>query len=245
MRAEAKRRVADVVFVILVATLVGALVYKSLFADGYGSLRQRMVERQLKGPGRDIEDKRVLAAMAKVPREEFVPDERKAQAYADTPLSIGYGQTISQPYIVAKMTELLEPDKHDVCLEIGTGSGYQAAVLAEIVKEVYTIEIIEGLAKPAKQRLQRLGYRNITTKIGDGYYGWKEHGPYDGIVVTAAANHVPPPLKEQLKKGGKMVIPVGGPFSLQQLTLVEKRKDGKFDQHIIFPVSFVPLTGGH
>jgi len=245
MDSATTQRAATLLAVILVLAFGCALLYSRLSADGYETQRQRMVDTQLKGPDRDIRDQRVLTAMAKVPRHEFVPPEYKDMAYADSPLPIGHGQTISQPFIVAKMTELLKPGKNDVCLEIGTGSGYQAAVLAELVKQVYTIEIIEALGKPVKERLKRLGYTNIEVKIADGYDGWPEHGPYDGIVVTCAANHVPPPLVQQLKKGGRMAIPVGGPFSLQNLMLVEKDKNGNLSQRTIFPVSFVPMVGGH
>ena len=160
-------------------------------------------------------------------------------------MPIGYGQTISQPYIVALMTELIEPDVDDVVLEVGTGSGYQAAILAELVGHVYSIEIIEALATRARQDLVRLGYKNITTKLGDGYYGWAEHGPFDSIVVTAAAGHVPPPLIEQLKPGGRMVIPVGSRFMTQTLLLIEKTESGEVITRQFGAVRFVPLTGRH
>lgn len=190
-------------------------------------------------------DDRVLAALAKVARHEFVPTEQKPHAYDNRPLPIGHGQTISQPYIVAVMTALMnvQPD-HDV-LEIGTGSGYQAAVLAELARAVYTIEIIEPLAKQAAQRLQRLGYANVTTRIGDGYYGWPKGGPFDSIIVTAAASHIPPPLLRQLKPGGRMVIPIGAPFMTQQLMLVEKRGDGTVKTRQLMAVRFVSFTGSH
>ena len=164
----------------------------------------------------------VMASLNTVKRHELVPLPQRRFAYENRPLPIGYGQTISQPYIVALMTELIEPDADDVILEVGTGSGYQGAILAELVEHVYSIEIIESLASRAKQDLLRLGYKNITTKLGDGYYGWEEHGPFDAIVVTAAASHVPPPLIEQLKPGGRMVIPVGSRFMTQTLLLLEK-----------------------
>jgi protein-L-isoaspartate(D-aspartate) O-methyltransferase len=160
-------------------------------------------------------------------------------------LPIGYGQTISQPYIVALMTDLLKVNSGDVVLELGTGSGYQAAILSGLVKRVYTIEIIEPLARQAKSRLARLGYGNVTTRLGDGYYGWPEYAPFDGIIVTAAASHVPPPLIEQLKPGGRMVIPVGDRFFTQQLLLVEKTADGQITTRQVLPVRFVPLTGEH
>ena len=190
-------------------------------------------------------DQSVLAALSTVRRHEFVPEGRKKSAYENRPLGIGHGQTISQPYIVALMTELAKPDKDDVVLEIGTGSGYQAAVLAKLVDQVYSIEIIEPLAVQAKERLERLGYDNITTRLGDGYYGWEEHAPFDSIVVTAAASHVPPPLVEQLAPGGRMVIPVGGRFLAQHLLLIEKTEQGEVTSKQILAVRFVPLTGGH
>jgi protein-L-isoaspartate(D-aspartate) O-methyltransferase len=190
-------------------------------------------------------DKKVMAAMGKVPRHEFVPDYQTAFAYNNRPLPIGYGQTISQPYIVALMTDILELNSDDVVLEIGTGSGYQAAVLAELVDKVYTIEIIEALAKQAQKRLARLGYDNVQVKMADGYYGWKQHAPFDGIIVTAAASHIPPPLLKQLKPGGRMIIPVGERFYVQYLMLVEKNEQGKLKTRQILPVAFVPFTGGH
>jgi len=186
-----------------------------------------------------------MVAMGAVQRHRLVPAAERRLAYRNRPLPIGYGQTISQPYIVALMTELIEPDADDVVLEVGTGSGYQAAVLAELVKHVYSIEIIAALAIRAEQDLENLGYRNITTRLGDGYYGWEEHGPFDAIVVTAAATHVPPPLIAQLKPGGRMVIPVGGRFMTQQLLLLEKTEEGEVITRQIAPVRFVPLTGEH
>lgn len=186
-----------------------------------------------------------LEALNAVQRHELVPKRQVRFAYENRPLPIGYGQTISQPYIVALMTDLLEPEQSDVMLEVGTGSGYQAAVLAELVEKVYSIEIIEELAERAASDLERLGYDNVVTKLGDGYYGWAEHGPFDGIIVTAAANHVPPPLVEQLRPGGLMVIPVGSSFMTQQLLLVEKTTDGEIVTRQIAAVRFVPLTGGH
>ncbi len=187
----------------------------------------------------------VLATLGRVERHRFVPPAQAAYAYENRPLPIGHGQTISQPYIVALMTDLVEPDADDVVLEIGTGSGYQAAVLAELVDHVYTIEIIEALAASAGERLARLGYDNVTTRLGDGYYGWEEHAPFDSIIVTAAASHVPPPLIEQLKPGGRMVIPVGAQFMTQLLLLLEKDADGKVVTRQIGAVRFVPLTGEH
>lgn len=190
-------------------------------------------------------DPQVLAALSKVPRHEFVDNALMSLAYENRPLPIGHGQTISQPYIVAIMTDLLSVGKGDRVLEIGTGSGYQAAILAEIVGEVYSIEIIEELGKSAEARLERLGYENIHLRLGDGYYGWQEMGPFDAIIVTAAASHIPPPLIAQLKPGGKMMIPVGGPFMTQQLVVVEKDGNGAITTHQLLPVRFVPLTGKH
>jgi protein-L-isoaspartate(D-aspartate) O-methyltransferase len=187
----------------------------------------------------------VLKVMAKVRRHAFVPRKAQGEAYADRPLPIGYGQTISQPYIVALMTDLLELGPDDVALELGTGSGYQAAVLAELAQAVYSIEIVKPLASEAAARLRRLGYDNAEVKQGDGYFGWPEHGPFDAIVVTAAASHVPPPLVEQLKPGGRMVIPVGAAFQVQYLMLVQKAADGTVTTESLLPVRFVPLTGGH
>ncbi len=187
----------------------------------------------------------VLAALACVPRHEFVPSHLKAQAYDNRPLPIGHGQTISQPYIVAVMSDLLAVRHGERVLEIGTGSGYQAAVLAELGARVFSIEIIAPLAEAAAGRLRRLGYGGIATKVGDGYHGWPEEGPFDAIIVTAAASHVPPPLLRQLKPGGRMVIPVGAPFQTQQLLFVGKRADGGLTTRQVMPVRFVPLTGGH
>lgn len=197
-----------------------------------------MVSEQIASRG--VSDKLVLSAMRKVPRHEFVPDDMKPYAYEDRPLPIGEDQTISQPYIVALMTELLALKGGEKVLEIGTGSGYQAAVLAEIAKDVYTIEIIQSLATSAEQRLRNMGYKNITVKWGDGYIGWTEHAPFDGIVVTAAPDHIPQPLIDQLKVGGRMVIPVGSLY--QELKLITKTKDGIKEKSII-PVRFVPMTG--
>jgi len=192
--------------------------------------------------GRDNIDTRVLTVMNTVPRHRFVSDRLRDSAYADRPLPIGHGQTISQPFIVALMTDLLDVEAGDAVLEIGTGSGYQAAVLAHLVDRVCTIEIVPPLGQSAAKLLERLGYANVRTMIGDGYYGWPDCGPFDGIVVTAAASHVPPPLIAQLKPGGRMVIPVGGPFALQYLMVVEKHPDGGILTRQMLPVSFVPLT---
>jgi protein-L-isoaspartate(D-aspartate) O-methyltransferase len=190
-------------------------------------------------------DPRVMAAIGSVPRHEFVQPGDRDLAYVNRPLPIGYGQTISQPYIVAVMTDLLEPAEGCRALEVGTGSGYQAAVLSRLCDEVHTIEIIEPLAKQARERLERLGYANVEVRIGDGYYGWPEAAPFDVIVVTAVAGHVPPPLLAQLKPGGRMVLPVGTRYTTQQLVLVHRRPDGKVTTRPLLPVAFVPLTGGH
>jgi len=187
----------------------------------------------------------VLQALDQVERHKFVPWIDRYRAYRNQPLSIGHGQTISQPYIVAIMTDLIDPAPEHRVLEIGTGSGYQAAVLAELVKQVYSIEIIEPLARAAGKRLPELGYDNVTTRSGDGYYGWPEQAPFDAIVVTAAASYVPPPLIDQLKPGGRMIIPVGSRFLTQQLVLITKNKDGTLVTRQLLPVRFVPLTGKH
>jgi protein-L-isoaspartate(D-aspartate) O-methyltransferase len=208
-------------------------------ADAYAGQRAQMVERQLETRG--IADAATLAAMRSVPRHRFVPAARERQAYADSPLPIGYGQTISQPYIVAYMTELLQLEPGMRALEIGTGSGYQAAVLAEILDEVFTIEIVPELASWGQENLRRSGYERVRVKQADGYYGWEEFAPFDAIVVTAAADHIPPPLIEQLRDGGRMVIPVGSPFRTQMLMLV--RRDGDdIRTESLLPVRFVPLT---
>jgi protein-L-isoaspartate(D-aspartate) O-methyltransferase len=193
--------------------------------------------------GRHRLSERVMAAMASVPREEFVLPGYRHLAYDNTPLPIEAGQTISQPLIVALMTELLEPQPDDVILEVGTGSGYQAAVLAGLVRQVYGVEIIPELAAGAAEVLARLDYSNVTVRAGDGYAGWPEHAPFDGIIVTAAAREIPPPLLEQLKPGGKLVIPVGAQHGEQNLLLVEMGEDGEILQRTVLPVRFVPLTG--
>jgi protein-L-isoaspartate(D-aspartate) O-methyltransferase len=195
--------------------------------------------------GRRQLESRVMEVIGQVPRHEFVPAGMQSRAYYNRPLPIGHGQTISQPYIVALMTDMLDPEPGDSVLEIGTGSGYQAAVLAELVREVRSIEIIRPLGEQAAARLQRLGYGNVETRVGDGYYGWPEQAPYDSIIVTAASSHIPPPLVEQLKPGGVMLIPVGAQFQVQQLTRVTKSVDGEVTTRAFLPVRFVPLTGGH
>lgn len=193
--------------------------------------------------GKDELDTRVMAAMTRVPRHEFVPGFLRYLAYNNGPAPIGSGQTISQPYIVALMTDLLNTRPTDVILEVGTGSGYQAAVLSQLVARVYTLEIIEILAAKAGERLRRLGYDNVVVHHGNGYYGWPEHAPYDGIIVTAAAPRIPQALIEQLRAGARLVIPVGPPYSYQELMLLEKKADGEIDSRKILGVSFVPLTG--
>ena len=210
--------------------------------DRYEGAREQMVKWQIEDRG--VKDKDVLRAMDAVPRHEFVPPEYLDQAYADHPLPIGYGQTISQPYIVAVMTELLHLRRDSRVLEIGTGSGYQAAILAQLVQEVYTVEIIEPLCKQAQERLSRPGYMNVQARCADGYYGWEEHAPYDAIIVTAAPDHIPQPLVNQLADGGRMVIPVGPPGFYQVLWLVERRGQEIRSERII-DVAFVPLTGEH
>ena len=195
--------------------------------------------------GKQALNERVMSVMGTVPRHEFVPASSQSSAYENRPLSIGHGQTISQPYIVALMTDLVDPGEEDTVLEIGTGSGYQAAILSALVKKVYTIEIVEALGLSASQRLQKLGYDNVETRLGDGYYGWPEQGPFDAIVVTAASSHIPPPLVQQIKPGGIMLIPVGSQFQVQQLTLVKKDKTGGIITRQVLPVRFVPLTGKH
>ena len=203
--------------------------------------RRRMVERDLRGPGRDIKDKRVLEVMGRVARHRFVPKHLQWEAYRDYPLPIGHDQTISQPYIVALMTQLAQPKPKSRALDVGTGSGYQAAVLAELCKEVYSIEIVKPLAEEAKKRLKKLGYKNVTVRHGDGYRGWPKHAPFDVIIVAAAPDHVPQPLVDQLAPGGRMVIPVGNWW--QNLLLIEKLKDGTLRRKSVAAVAFVPMTG--
>ena len=230
--------------------LGGALVSAQGDEERFRRLREEMVQTQIATDrwtgSQAVRDPLVLDSLRKTPRHRFVSAELVPYAYDDRPLPIGYGQTISQPYLVARMTELLEPKAAHRILEIGTGSGYQAAVLSPLVAQVYTIEIIEPLGNAAGQRLSALGYKNVEVRVGDGYYGWPEHAPFDGIIVTAAAEHVPPPLIEQLKPGGRMVIPVGNPFQPQMLVLVTKGSKGPRDLQVrnLMPVAFVPLTGG-
>ena len=209
--------------------------------DSIAKARQRMVNVQLKG--RDITDSRVLTIMTRVPRHLFVSKSFLSEAYADHPLPIGEGQTISQPYIVALMTQILGIHSGEKVLEVGTGSGYQAAVLAELTQNVYTMEIRPELAKEASKRLMNLGYTSVQVKRGDGYFGWPEAAPFDAIIITAAANHVPPPLLKQLKPGGRMILPLGSTTFFQTLTLITKQENGTTDVQHLTTVSFVPMTG--
>ena len=234
-------------YCVLTATLT--MVGDSLAQDRYAAARERMVAEIAamaretgSETGRPVFSERVMAALRKVPRERFVSPMSLASAYDNRPLPIGEGQTISQPYIVALMTELLDPKPGHSVLEVGTGSGYQAAVLAEIVGKVYTIEIVEPLGRKAAETLGSLGYRNVITRIGDGYHGWKEYAPFDGILVTAAPAEVPQPLIDQLKPGGRLVVPVGGRFDVQDLIVIEKKPDGSTTRRRTIPVRFVPLT---
>jgi protein-L-isoaspartate(D-aspartate) O-methyltransferase len=238
----------------LLTLVIGALVASGVAArvaadDEFAEARARMLEvvqQHATTAGAALEggrlDPAVLEAMGRVPRHAFVPDHLRDEAYDDRPLPIGFGQTISQPFIVALMTDLLDVRPGDVVLEVGTGSGYQAAVLAALGAQVYSIEIVPELGRSAGRRLAELGYDNAHTRVGDGYYGWQGPGPFDGIVVTAAASHIPPPLIQQLKPGGRMVIPVGGAFFHQQLMLVAKDEAGHVTTQQLLPVRFVPLT---
>jgi protein-L-isoaspartate(D-aspartate) O-methyltransferase len=225
--------------VLIFAVVATGCHRKPASTSEFAAERQKMVQEQLKPRG--IHDERVLTAMAKVPREEFVAENMRPQSYADSALPIGHDQTISQPFIVAVMTEQLRPQPTDRVLEIGTGLGYQTAILAELVKDVYTIEIVEPLAKEASAKLARLGYSNAHVKIGDGYQGWPDVSPFDAIIVTCAPDKVPQPLTQQLKEGGRMIIPVGSGLD-QQLFLLEK-KEGQMAQRAILPVRFVQMAG--
>jgi len=242
------RKMLRLVAKLALAAMV-TMAEESLAQDRHAAERERMAAEISSmaretgiATGRPVFAERVMSAMRKVPRHRFVPIARAASAYDNRPLPIGDGQTISQPYIVALMTELLDPKPGDVVLEVGTGSGYQAAVLAETVAHVFTIEIVEALGRKAAETLSALGYRNVMTRIGDGYNGWKEHAPFDGIVVTAAPAEVPQPLIDQLKPGGRLVIPVGGRFDVQELVVIEKKADGSTTTRRTIPVRFVPLT---
>ncbi|MFZ3066080.1 MAG: protein-L-isoaspartate(D-aspartate) O-methyltransferase [Nitrospirota bacterium] len=231
------KRFFYVIIIILQISLLPALAQDDPFAKA----RSRMVEQDLKG--RDITDPTVLKVMGKVQRHFFVATNQQKLAYNDHPLQIAEGQTISQPYIVALMTQVLKIKHGEKVLEIGTGSGYQAAVLAEITDKVYTIEIRKGLAEEAAARLKNLGYKDVKVKNADGYFGWEEHAPFDAIIVTAAANHIPPLLIKQLKDGGRLVIPLGSTTYYQTLTLVTKIKGDDLRVEHITGVAFVPLTG--
>lgn len=241
-RENKNRKVVRLAWLALTTFLFIIYFSRVAVSDGidYAAARQKMVQEQLVARG--IKDKRVLDVMGWVERHKFVPEKIKEYAYEDTPLSIGKGQTISQPYIVALMTELLELKGDGKILEIGTGSGYQAAILAELTKEVYTVEIIEGLGKEAEERFKELGYTNIKVKIGDGYYGWQEYAPFDAIIVTAAADAIPQPLIDQIKVGGRLVIPIGDEGE-QKLLLIQKQPGGKLKKNEITGVLFVPLVG--
>jgi protein-L-isoaspartate(D-aspartate) O-methyltransferase len=233
-----RARAVLLVIILLWTAMAGGSASATGSPDAYSRERREMVAEQLASRG--IRDEDVLRAMAEVPRHLFVGENLRGRAYGDHPLPIGHGQTISQPYIVAFMTEIVDPQPHHRVLEIGTGSGYQAAVLARLTAKVHTIEIVPELARTAAKRLQELGYANIETKQGDGYYGWPEAAPFDAIVVTAAAEFIPPPLIEQLREGGRMIIPVGSAFYLQHLMLVEK-KEGEVTTRRLMPVRFVPF----
>ena len=221
----------------LVLLIFPVLISYQAGQNSFSEFRSRMVSEQILGRG--IRHPGILSAMEKVPRHRFVPISQRAYAYSDRPLPIGYGQTISQPFIVGYMTQIIDPDSNFKVLEIGTGSGYQAAILAELVSQVYTIEIIPELGRSAQQLLNEL-CDNVCVKIADGYYGWEEYAPYDAILVTAASGNIPPPLIDQLKEGGKMVIPIGSPYMTQQLMLIEKKRQG-YTTRSLMPVRFVPF----
>jgi protein-L-isoaspartate(D-aspartate) O-methyltransferase len=232
-------RITAIIYILFFLAFPASLAYSSE-DPALTEARRRMVERDLRG--RDIRDPRVLEIMGRVPRHLFVESSQRNKAYADYPLPIGEGQTISQPYIVALMTQILQIQPGERVLEIGTGSGYQAAVLSELGAQVYTIEIQETLAKQAAQRLKELGYDGVRVKYGDGYLGWDEEAPFDAVIVTCAANHIPPTLIKQLKEGGRLVIPLGSTTYFQTLTLLTK-KEGKIDIQHLLGVAFVPMTG--
>jgi len=232
------------------SVVVAGYIFAQSDEENFRRRREEMVRTQIAKErwtgSKAVSNPRVLDSLRQTPRHRFVSAELIAHAYDDQPLPIGYGQTISQPYIVAKMTEVLEPKNDQRVLEVGTGSGYQAAVLSPLVAQVYSIEIIKPLGTAARERLAALGYKNIEVRVGDGYYGWPEKAPFDSIIVTAAANHVPPPLIDQLKPGGRMVIPMGNPLQTQMLMLVIKGSKGPRDLQVLnlMPVAFVPLVGG-
>jgi len=241
-----RRRLLTAAVVLALAGPAAAQRDESSYAEARGGMVDavaRMVRDTARETGRASLAPAVMDAMGRVPRHRFVPPELARRAYENNPLPIGQGQTISQPYIVALSTDLIEPTAGDVVLEVGTGSGYQAAVLAELVKTVYSIEIVEPLGREAERRLAGTGYRNVVVRIGDGYAGWPEHAPFDAIVVTAAAPHVPEPLVAQLKPGGRMVIPVDAGAFGQDLLLIRKHADGRVSRTVVLPVRFVPLTG--
>ena len=227
----------------LIAAACGTPIEGAATQD-FEAQRERLVRSigSYAAPIRERADPDILAAISAVPRHRLVPEAQRGEAYGDYPLPIGEGQTISQPSLVALMTHLLEPEPGDVMLEVGTGSGYQAAVLSRLVDHVYTIEIVGPLAERAERDLSELGYDNITVRHGDGYAGWPEHAPFDGIIVTAGAPEVPPPLVAQLKPGGRMVIPVGPAHAVQELVVITKERDGETRTRTVIPVRFVPLT---
>jgi protein-L-isoaspartate(D-aspartate) O-methyltransferase len=236
------------IFVMLVMCTVHVFFFKAMAEDKeeehFRLLREAMVKDQISEPPdyrEPVKDKKVLEAMLSVPRHRFVPPGYISRAYGDYPLPIGYGQTISQPYIVALMTEMLHVEPQHKVLEVGTGSGYQAAILSSLVKDVYSVEIVKALGQQATERLRRMNYSHVHVKIGDGYFGWKEHAPFDRIIVTCAATMVPPPLLQQLRPGGKMCIPVGGQYAVQYLTMVEKSENGDISMRKTLSVRFVPL----
>ena len=240
------------VFILLTAALACLMPASASAEDAWAEQRAQLVdliEEDVRETSawlkRSQLNPRVLDAMLSVPRHEFVPPDQRRKAYQNRPLPIGHGQTISQPYIVAIMTDLLDLEPGQSVLEIGTGSGYQAAVLAALDMRVFSIEIIEPLALEGRQRLRRLGYDSIRLKTGDGYYGWAEHAPFDAIIVTAAAGHIPPPLVRQLRVGGRMIIPVGSRFSTQELILITRISEDEITTRQVLPVRFVPLTGKH
>lgn len=241
--------ISGIKWVVLFFILILAL---ALNAQDFTAMREEMLEKirldtaaTSHVTGKRLLSAKVLQVMAKVPRHKFVSRSFTAYSYANRPLPIGSGQTISQPFIVALMTDFLELDANHVVLEVGTGSGYQAAILSELVKKVYSIEIIPELGKSAADRLKTLGYKNVDVRIGDGYQGWESNAPFNAIIVTAAATKIPPPLIEQLKPGGRMMIPIGEQYDVQQLTLLEKDLKGTVSIRQVLPVSFVPLTGDH
>jgi len=239
-KTEMRKKISIFFLMPFFIVLNSCLGEKTISGRDFENKRMAMVTEQIKSRG--IKDGRVLEVMGKVPRHEFVPEKYRPFAYGDYPLPIGEGQTISQPYIVALMTECLNLEGDERVLEVGTGSGYQAAILSELAREVYTIEILEPLAKRAEELLQKLEYRNVKVKWGDGYLGWEEHAPFDGIIVTCAPDHIPQPLIDQLGQAGRMVIPVGETSFVQVLKLVEK-KEGKVTVEDVVPVQFVPMTG--